>query len=155
MGWESWQIVHELNTKSGERMEKVRKPEKILYLIMKNWWIMILFDETVQNGTLKVHLRGKEYFFNHVNADIFVRHQSGDKYNCIFKCRYQKVFLICESSAIRIYKSSWENDLRGWRGERKEEEKEQDGVLQNQKYYVEKGNEPMKKRKQEKYFQQS
>lgn len=39
--------------------------------------------------------------------------------------------------------------------ERKEEEKEQDGVLQNQKYYVEKSNEPMKKRKQEKYFQQS
>ena len=39
---------------------------------------MILFDETVQNGTLKVYLRGKEFFFNHVNADIFVRHKSGD-----------------------------------------------------------------------------
>lgn len=66
-----------------------------------------------QNGTLRIHLRGK-VFFNPVNAKIFVRHQMETyKYICIFKCIYQKVLLVFQSSAIRIYKSSWESDRIG------------------------------------------
>lgn len=63
---------------------------------------MLLFDDMAQNGILRLHLGGK-MFFSHVDADIFVRHQSvTSNYNCIFKCRDHKMLLVCESSTIRI-----------------------------------------------------
>lgn len=104
---------------------------------------MLLFEDMVQNGILRLRLGGKK-FFSHVNADIIsldIKVETS-KYNCIFKCRDHEMLLVCESSTVRIYKSirKWPNMERkreGVRreGERKREqewaEKKQDGVLHN------------------------
>lgn len=63
--WELTPIFHELDTGSGKRIENVRKArKKILYWMHEKLggWIMILFDEMVQNEVLRVYLGEKSSF---------------------------------------------------------------------------------------------